>query len=74
MDVDYSRHIVFLLTPELPVGKNKIYLQSLNTNICWYLDFTKQVDFQSLEVVDRGSETQLQVTENLNWIAQWSEG
>ena len=26
--------------------------------------FTKISDFQSLEVVDRGSETQLQVTEN----------
>ena len=32
------------------------------------------IDFQSLEVVDRGSETQLQVIENLNWIDQCSKG
>ena len=31
-------------------------------------------NFQSLEVVYRGSETQFQVTENLNLIAHWSEG
>ena len=30
------------------------------------LNFTNLTNFQSLEVVDRGSETQLQVTENLN--------
>ena len=32
------------------------------------------MNFQSLEVVCRGSETQLQVTENLNWITQCSKG
>ena len=30
------------------------------------LNFTKNANFQSLKVVDRGKETQLQVTENLN--------
>ena len=29
------------------------------------LNFTNPTNFQSLEVVDRGSETQLQVAENL---------
>ena len=33
-----------------------------NTNV------TNATNFSSLEAVDRGSETQLQVTENLNWI------
>ena len=31
-------------------------------------------NFQSLEAVDRGSETQLQVTENVHWTAQNSMG
>ena len=30
------------------------------------LNITNHTNFQSLEVVDRGSETQLKVTENLN--------
>ena len=30
------------------------------------LNFTNNTNFQSLDVVDRGSETQLQVAENLN--------
>ena len=36
--------------------------------------FANHTNFQSLEVVDRGSETQLQVTENLNSISQYSKG
>ena len=32
------------------------------------LNFTNNTNFQSLEVVDRGSETQLQVGENLNFL------
>ena len=32
------------------------------------LDFANYTNFQSLEVVDRGSETQLQVAENLNFL------
>ena len=39
--------------------------------MCW--DFTNNRNFQSLEVVCRGSETQIQVTENLNFISQWSK-
>ena len=35
-------------------------------DIYWDLNFTITKNFQSLEVVDRGSETQLQMTENLN--------
>ena len=36
--------------------------------------FTNQNNFQSLEAVDRVSETQLQVTENLNLPVQCSRG
>ena len=36
------------------------------TDICWEINFTYRINFQSLEVVYRGSETQLQVTEKLN--------
>ena len=35
-------------------------LSILNTDICWELNFTNNTHFQSLEVVDRGNETQLQ--------------
>ena len=41
------------------------YALNLETLI-YARDFTNNTNFQSLEVVDRGSETQLQVTENLN--------
>ena len=34
------------------------------------LDFANSTNFQSLEVVDLSSETQLQVAENLNFLAQ----
>ena len=57
-----------------PVVKSKMCFQSWNTDICWDLNFTNNTNLQSLEVVDRGSETQLQVTENLNGIAQCSKG
>ena len=43
-------------------------------HICWDLNFTNYTNFQSLEVVDRCRETQLQVTENLNFLAQCSKG
>ena len=46
-------------------------LQSWITDIYWDLNFTNHIHFQSLEVVYRGSETQLRVAENLNWIDQW---
>ena len=49
-----------------PVMKNKICLKSSNTEFCWDLNFKNHIHFQSLEVVCRGSETQLQVAENLN--------
>ena len=50
------------------------YAFNLETlDICWDLNFTKNTNFQSLEVVDRGSETQLQVAENLNLLAQCSK-
>ena len=41
----------------------------MNTDICWDLNLTTHINFRSLEVVCRGSETQLQLTENLNLIA-----
>ena len=40
----------------------------------FWLKFRNQSYFQSVEVVDRGSEKQLQVTENFNSIAQRSRG
>ena len=42
------------------------YAFNLETLICWEFYFTNNTNFQSLEVVDPGSETQLQVAENLN--------
>ena len=49
-------------------------LSILETDICWDLNFTNNTNFQSLEVVDSGKETQLQVTENLNFLAQCYQG
>ena len=46
--------------------------QSLNNDICWDLNFTNNTHFQSLEAVDRSSETQLQVDKNLNFLAHIS--
>ena len=40
-------------------------LKSLDTDVFLVLHFTNHINFQSLEVVDRGSETQLEVTEKL---------
>ena len=42
----------------------------LNSNICKYLvpHETNMSNFHQLEVVDRGSETQLQVGENLKYL------
>ena len=48
------------------------YAFNYGTLINIYLDkyFTNNINFQSLEVVYRGSEMQLQVTQNVNLIAQ----
>ena len=43
-----------------------IYAPSLETLIYWDFNFTNNIHFQSVEVVCRGSETQLQVIENLS--------
>ena len=48
--------------------------QICDNHIHFNLDFANEANFQSLEVVDRGSETQLQVAENLNFLAQCSKG
>ena len=45
--------------------------QICDNHINFNLDFA---NFKSLEVVDRGSETQLQEAENLNFLAQCSKG
>ena len=45
--------------------------QICDNHIHFNLDFA---NFQSFEVVDRGSETQLQVAESLNFLAQCSKG
>ena len=52
------------------IVKSKIWY----TDLCWDLNLTNQINFRSLEVVCRGSETQLQVIEKLNWIYQYSRG
>ena len=46
----------------------------LNINICKYVGskLTNMSNFQSFEVVDRGSETKLQIIENLDLIIQSS--
>ena len=54
------------LTPDNQLLKVK-YAFNLETLIyVGDLNFTNHINFQSLEVVGRGSETQLQVIENLN--------
>ena len=50
------------------------YASNLETLIYWDLNFTNNTNFQSLEVVDRGSKTQLQVDKSLNFLAQCSQG
>ena len=40
----------------------------------WDLNFTNNINFKSVEVADRGSETQLQGTKNFNFLAQCSKG
>ena len=52
------------------IVKSKIWY----TDLCWDVNLTNQMNFRSLEVVCRGSETQLQVIEKLNWISQYSRG
>ena len=55
--------------------KIKICFQSSNTDILyWDLNFTNNTNFKSFEVVDHGSKTQLQVAENLNFLAQCIKG
>ena len=64
--VDILCFISTCITPDNELSTLK-YTLHLETLICiWYLNFTNNINFQSLEVVFRGSETQLQVTENLN--------
>ena len=53
--------------------ESEICLEILNPDICWILNFTKLGDFQSLEVVDRTSESQIQETDNLNFLARSSK-
>ena len=57
-----------LYNPWEPAVKSKICFQFCSTHICCDLNFTNNTNFQSLEVVDRASETQLQVAENLNFL------
>ena len=52
--------------------KHKICLKLWNTDTRWDISFAILIDFQSVDVVCRGSETQLQLTENSNWTAQSS--
>ena len=68
-----TRHSVFYQHLYNLLLKSKICFKSWNTDICLDLNVANNTIFQSLEVVDRGSDPQLQVTENLNWIAQCCE-
>ena len=76
--VDILCFIRNCIIPDNQLLKSK-YSFNLETLICWHLNFTNDTNFQSLEVVDRGSDTQysntqLQVAENLNFLAQCSKG
>ena len=64
--VDILCFISTCITPDNRLLKVK-YAFNLETLIfiCWKVNFTNHIHFQSLEVVCRGSETQLQVTENI---------
>ena len=62
--VDILCFISTCLTPDNELFTVK-YLEIL-TDIYWDLNFTNNINFLSLEVVYRGSETQLQVTKNFN--------
>ena len=67
-----STKVDILLAPvESGVNKSKKCFQSWSTGIIlsWDLNFANHTNFQSLEVVCRGSETQPQVTENFHLIS-----
>ena len=50
------------------------YAFNLETLIYIGTNFTNNPNFQSLEAVDCGSETQIQVTKNIDFLAQCSKG
>ena len=54
------------ITPNNELLKVKYALNLETLILYWDFNFTNNINFRSLEVVYRGSETQLQVTENLN--------
>ena len=64
--VDILCFISTCRTPDNELFKVKYAFNHETSIIYWNLNFTNNIHFQSLEVVYRGSETQLQVTENLN--------
>ena len=59
--VDYNNLSVYLLKIFLPIFQREICRTSVKLR---YLNLANPSNFQSLEAVDRSSETQLQVTEN----------
>ena len=67
---------VILFTHVQPVLRSEKCLQMCETDIRSHLilDLIQVKKIQSLEIVDRASETQVQVTENVNWISQSSRG
>ena len=50
------------------------YVSNLRKSYKFDLNLAISNNFDSLEVVDRGSETRLQATQNLNFLAQCSGG
>ena len=60
--VDILCFISTCITPDNQLLKVKYAFNLEKLDIYWDLNFTNSMNFRSLEVVYRGSETQLQVT------------
>ena len=54
------------MTPDNELFTVKYAFNLETLKIYWDLNFTNNINFQSLENVCRGSETQFQVTDNFN--------
>ena len=71
--VDILCLISTCITPDNELFTVK-YASNLETLYILGLNFPNNIYFQSLEVVCRGSETELLVPENLNWMSTWAKG
>ena len=64
---DCSRFLGFLFKHQMRKLEGKISIKKCYTGKCFDTKCTNMSDFYPLEVVGRGSETHLQVGENLNY-------